>query len=83
MAYDHIYDLQARQSVEGTGGALRLQSLNGILITPKPDGTVIVSIAPSGVTAGTFALAKLTGGGSNGSITIDQTGRVTGIVAPT
>ena len=55
----------------------------GIEITINA-GKVTISLAPSGVTPGTYATgAKLTGGGSPGSVTVDKYGRITAITAAT
>ena|SRR5579872_357429 len=58
--------------VQGTGISIVILGQN-----------VTISLAASGVTAGTYATGKVTSGGTAGSITVDAYGRITAITAAT
>jgi hypothetical protein len=58
----------------------------GITVTVAGTGAsqqIKLKLTPTGVVAGTYTLAKITVGGSNGSFTVGADGRITTVVAPT
>lgn len=66
-------------TVNGLSGKVVIVSAQGINVQVRGD-MIYVSLTNSGPGAGTYTTgAKLTGGGSNGTITIDATGRITAI----
>lgn len=79
-------------SATGSNFAFSFSSQTANTVLAAPDGSngvptfrllVEDDLPDSGVTPGTATLLKLTGGGTDGSITVDAKGRVTALVAPT